>query len=42
VLALNPTFVRFGPKADKLVRRSECPLCARSGHQASKEIPQHG
>jgi hypothetical protein len=23
--------VRFGPKADKLLRRSECPLSAKSG-----------
>jgi hypothetical protein len=25
------TFVRFGPKADKMLRRRECPLCANSG-----------
>src|SRR5271169_3458952 len=25
----KPAFVRFGPKVDKLLRCSECPLCAR-------------
>src|ERR1039457_5092595 len=25
-------FVRFGPKADKLLRRSECPLWSKSRH----------
>jgi len=28
--AQNPTNVRYGPKADKLLRRSDCPLCANS------------
>src|ERR1035437_4522484 len=31
--------VRFGPKADKLLRRSECPLSARSGNEALSQKP---
>jgi hypothetical protein len=30
-------FVRFGPKADKLLRRSECPLSAINDHRGLSE-----